>query len=575
MSESLTLFRLPSTLLPRLTNEQRHRHMQRINQKSQFNNSDSIQHHANTSTSSLLSDTSSHENVNENESEREYLMQRSRQKRRVGSNYSRRYSHSSNYTSCEESWTWHPRKRKSPDSRHSTTHFIGRTGRTDKYDEEWQWQWQPRTCTRKRKQPPHTCSYDSTTPVTPPQHTIHDGQLRNGSFSILCEEPEPTCNQYHMDRSYETKHHHRAQNKTHTDRAALDRKYSIKGVKARTTNDGSVMPVNQPKMLKNGLFMRPAGRQRKGMDWDSRNGVWVPQGTFPGCTFDERIKALRSYKRAHGNLHVPTDICSPTCTLGIWLLQARRDLERIELGKEPIYVNVSPSHYWKWEVLKSILVMDAEPYRGRATATATARGVTFDELVEALRKYKHTHGNLDIQTDKSLQATSTLGIWLMKARADLELLELGYEQQYFFPSDAGKWDILKELGVADATISMHMKPQNRKKKRKRIVKRVRANKVPDHYSTNFYNHGDFFNYRLQELKRFKKENGHFNVPICGDLYMSLGIWCRAVKRAVLDLQEGGSKRTPKPVAILGAEMNTERLQILAKIGFISGNMYFI
>eukprot|EP01083_Nonionella_stella_P248737 860813_1 len=63
--------------------------------------------------------------------------------------------------------------------------------------------------------------------------------------------------------------------------AALDRKYSIEGVKARTTNDGSVMPVNQPKMLKNGLFMRPAGRQRKGMDWDSRNGVWVPQGTLP------------------------------------------------------------------------------------------------------------------------------------------------------------------------------------------------------------------------------------------------------------------------------------------------------
>jgi len=459
MSESLTLFRLPSTLLPRLTNEQRHMHMQRINQKSQFNNSDSIQHHANTSTSSLLSDTSSHENVNENESEREYPMQRSRQKRRVGSNYSRRYSHSSNYTSCEESWTWHPRKRKRPDSRHSTTHFIGRTGRTDKYDEEWQWQ--PRTCTRKRKQPPH--SYDSTSPVTPPQLkcepesiesieprdndvlcgrggsiNTHPGNARfrelvekrkrsyidafkrekrliaesilkdirrlspSGRFLTravkggpwveiseekardktsqglrenapkirrqiqnerrryevqqhhistpppaydsrneqrqqyqdtihdgICEEPEP--NQYHMDRSYETKHHHRAQNETHTDR------------RYRTHEKGPMLII--------ATATAPCRKKR--------------------FTFDERIEALRSYKRAHGNLHVPMDKCSPTGTLGIWLLKACRDLKRIELGKEPTYVNnVSHSHYWKWEVLKSILVMDAEQHRGKVTAMA-------------------------------------------------------------------------------------------------------------------------------------------------------------------------------------------------------------
>jgi len=275
-------------------NEQRH--MQRINQKSQFNNSHSIQHHT-----SSLPVTSSHEN----KSEREYPMQRYRQRRRVDSNYSRRYSHSSNYTSCEE-------------YRHSTTHFIGR--RTDKYDEEWQ----PRTFTRK--QPSHR--YDSTTPVTPPQHTIHDGQLRNGSFPI-CEEPEP--NQYHMDRSYGTKHHHRAQNETHTDR------------RYRTHEKGP--------MLITATATAPCRKKR--------------------FTFDERIEALRSYKRAHGNLHVPMDKCSPTGTLGIWLLKACRDLKRIELGKEPTYVNnVSHSHYWKWEVLKSMLVMDAEQHRGKATAMA-------------------------------------------------------------------------------------------------------------------------------------------------------------------------------------------------------------
>ena len=58
-------------------------------------------------------------------------------------------------------------------------------------------------------------------------------------------------------------------------------KYSADKVKARIFSDGSVMPVSTPKRTKDGLFMRPAGRQRKGMDWDAVNGKWVPTGTAP------------------------------------------------------------------------------------------------------------------------------------------------------------------------------------------------------------------------------------------------------------------------------------------------------
>jgi hypothetical protein len=57
-------------------------------------------------------------------------------------------------------------------------------------------------------------------------------------------------------------------------------KYSADKVKARIFSDGSVMPVSAPKRGKDGLFMRPAGRQRKGMDWDAINGKWVPSGTL-------------------------------------------------------------------------------------------------------------------------------------------------------------------------------------------------------------------------------------------------------------------------------------------------------
>jgi len=55
-------------------------------------------------------------------------------------------------------------------------------------------------------------------------------------------------------------------------------KYSADKVKARIYSDGSVMPVSQPKKTKDGLYMRPAGRQRKGMDWDAVIGKWVLAG---------------------------------------------------------------------------------------------------------------------------------------------------------------------------------------------------------------------------------------------------------------------------------------------------------
>jgi len=55
-------------------------------------------------------------------------------------------------------------------------------------------------------------------------------------------------------------------------------KYSIEKVRAKMLVDGSVLPVGSPKRDKDGLYLRPAGRQRKGMDWDGVIGKWVPEG---------------------------------------------------------------------------------------------------------------------------------------------------------------------------------------------------------------------------------------------------------------------------------------------------------
>jgi hypothetical protein len=54
-------------------------------------------------------------------------------------------------------------------------------------------------------------------------------------------------------------------------------KYSAAKVKQRKSADGTVAPVSEPKKTKDGLYLRPAGRTRKGMQWDAINGVWIPQ----------------------------------------------------------------------------------------------------------------------------------------------------------------------------------------------------------------------------------------------------------------------------------------------------------
>ena len=57
-------------------------------------------------------------------------------------------------------------------------------------------------------------------------------------------------------------------------------KYSAARVKERISNDGTVAPVTEPKRTADGLYQRPAGRTRKGMQWDAMRGIWVPDGTL-------------------------------------------------------------------------------------------------------------------------------------------------------------------------------------------------------------------------------------------------------------------------------------------------------
>lgn len=53
-------------------------------------------------------------------------------------------------------------------------------------------------------------------------------------------------------------------------------KYSQESIRSRIYPDGSIKPVGKPRLTKDGLYQRPAGRKRKGMEWDPHRGVWTP-----------------------------------------------------------------------------------------------------------------------------------------------------------------------------------------------------------------------------------------------------------------------------------------------------------
>jgi hypothetical protein len=53
-------------------------------------------------------------------------------------------------------------------------------------------------------------------------------------------------------------------------------RYSEQNVRARKNPDGTVLPATTPKLLPDGTFAKPSGRQRKGMEWDAIKGCWYP-----------------------------------------------------------------------------------------------------------------------------------------------------------------------------------------------------------------------------------------------------------------------------------------------------------
>ena len=81
-------------------------------------------------------------------------------------------------------------------------------------------------------------------------------------------------------------------------------------VAARIMPDGSVIPVNKPKVL-SGRYQRPAGRGRDGYSWDEIRGVWTPSEDqrFVTSTKDNLSSPNEVLKKKTCNIPLMDDHC--------------------------------------------------------------------------------------------------------------------------------------------------------------------------------------------------------------------------------------------------------------------------
>jgi hypothetical protein len=88
----------------------------------------------------------------------------------------------------------------------------------------------------------------------------------------------------------------------HATRYDYGDRYSEQNIRARKNSDGTVKAATAPKMLPDGTFAKPSGRQLKGMDWDAIKGCWYPIRT-PGRPRSSPGRARATMDVDNGGTH--------------------------------------------------------------------------------------------------------------------------------------------------------------------------------------------------------------------------------------------------------------------------------
>jgi hypothetical protein len=208
-------------------------------------------------------------------------------------------------------------------------------------------------------------------------------------------------------------------------------------------------------------------------------------------SFDKRIEELRAFKAKFGHCKVKISNSAsnkPYVSLGQWCKAFRRSRRLIEEGK-PVNLKLSKAQIER---------MDAVGFEWKLKSA-------FEEHLKELMAFKAKFGHCKVTISKSASNKPyvALGFWCAKVRNSRRLIEEGK------PTD-------RRLSKAQIerldTVGFQWKPRNA------------------------------CDERIEELRAFKAKFGHCKVTITNSAsnkpYVSLGHWCKAVRRSRRLIEEG-------------------------------------
>jgi hypothetical protein len=214
-------------------------------------------------------------------------------------------------------------------------------------------------------------------------------------------------------------------------------------------------------------------------------------------TFDERFKDLKAFKAEFGHCNVPQTQSSNNkySSLGKWCSDIRRSYKAIKDGG-------TPRHCYKLSKADMKRLENAEFEWNLCK--------TFDERFKDLKAFKAEFGHCNVPTtqSKNNKKHSSLGKWCSNIRTSYRAIKEGGTPRHCYKLSKADMKRLENAGFE-------------------------------------WNLCKTFDERFKDLKAFKAEFGHCNVPRTesnDNKYRSLGKWCSDIRQSYKAIKEGGMLR---------------------------------
>jgi hypothetical protein len=229
--------------------------------------------------------------------------------------------------------------------------------------------------------------------------------------------------------------------------------------------------------------------------------------------FDERFKDLVGFKAEFGHCNVPQTRSSNNkhYSLGQWCSDIRRSYKNIQEGRGMLRCKLSKA--------------DMKRLENAGFEWNLYIKFTFDERFKDLMAFKAEFGHCNVpQTKSSIKKHYSLGYWCSNVRQSYKTIKEGGVPLSYKLSKAD----MKRLENAGFEWNLCKK----------------------------------FDERFNDLKAFKAEFGHCNVPktkSSNNKHSSLGIWCSDIRRSYKAIQEGRG--------MLRCKLSKADMKRLEKVGF--------